>query len=120
MVLKQVQARLTVRGFTDLQMNRLEAFAGTSSRWGQRLICSVAATNGWKLWSADVSSAFLRGKTFRALAARSGKPIRQLQFDVPAGTVPLLRQLPGYADFDPATVTLDMLKPGFGAVDAPW
>eukprot|EP00972_Heterocapsa_arctica_P083683 12331890-Heterocapsa_arctica.AAC.1 len=51
--IKQVRARLTVRGFKDLQTSHLETFAGTSSRWGQRLICSVAATNGWKLWSAD-------------------------------------------------------------------
>eukprot|EP00972_Heterocapsa_arctica_P061387 9053257-Heterocapsa_arctica.AAC.1 len=79
--IKQVSARLTVRGFEDLQTSHLETFAGTRSRWGQRLICYVAATNGWKLWSADVSSAFLRGKTFAELAARTGKPIRQLQFD---------------------------------------
>eukprot|EP00972_Heterocapsa_arctica_P100589 14832305-Heterocapsa_arctica.AAC.1 len=95
-------------------MNHLETFAGTSSRWGQRLICSVAVTNGWKPWSAHVSSAFLRGKTFTELAPRSGKPIRHLQFDVPTGTVPFLRQLPGYYDFDPVAETLDMLKPGFG------
>ena len=38
-----VQARLVVRGFKDQQAAQLSTFAGTTTRWGQRLVKSVAA-----------------------------------------------------------------------------
>ena len=37
-----IQARLVVRGFKDLQASSLSTFAGTTSRWGQRFVNSVA------------------------------------------------------------------------------
>ena len=43
-------------------------FASTASRWGQRIVVSTAVNNGWQLFSADVSQAFLRGMTFEELA----------------------------------------------------
>ena len=49
------QARLVVRGFKDLQAAQLSTFAGTTTRWGQRLVNSVAAQQGWPLFTADVS-----------------------------------------------------------------
>ena len=38
-----IQARLVVRGFEDLQAAQLSTYAGTTTRWGQRLVNSVAA-----------------------------------------------------------------------------
>ena len=61
---RAIKARLTVRGFKDLQANDVTTFAGTTSRWGQRLICSIAAQHHWQLFSADVGAAFLKGLTF--------------------------------------------------------
>ena len=59
-----VQARLVVREFRDLQAAQVSTFAGTTTRWGQRLVNSVASQHGWPLFVADVSQAFLRGPTF--------------------------------------------------------
>ena len=63
-----IQARLVVRGFKDLQASQLNTFAGTTTRWGQRLVNSVAAQHRWPLFTADVSQAFLRGLTFEQAA----------------------------------------------------
>jgi hypothetical protein len=71
-----IKSRLTLRGFKDLQGNHIETFAGTASRWGQRLICSVAAMNNWPMFSSDVGAAFLKGVTFEDLAKVSGTPLR--------------------------------------------
>ena len=43
---KIIQARLVVRGFKDLQAAQLSTFAGTTSRWGQRIVNSVAVQKG--------------------------------------------------------------------------
>ena len=79
----------------------------------------TAVQKNWALFSADVSQAFLRGKTFKELAQYPGEVLRSVQFRVPPGSVPLLRRLNGYSDFDPLQEVLDMLRPGFGLVDAP-
>ena len=63
-----VQARLVVRGFKDLQAAQLSTFAGTTTRWGQRLVNSVAAQQRWPRFTADASQAFLRGLTFEQAA----------------------------------------------------
>ena len=67
-----IQARLVVRGVKDLQAAQLSTFAGTTTRWGQRLVNSVAAQQGWPLFTADVSQAFLRGLTFEQAAQNKG------------------------------------------------
>ena len=66
-------------------------------------MCSVAALRGWRLRSADISMAFLRGLTFETISKRTGQPIRSLQFDLPPGAASILRMIPGYENFDPAT-----------------
>ena len=38
-------ARLVVRGFKGTQATQLNTFAGTASRWGQRIVNSVVAQN---------------------------------------------------------------------------
>ena len=114
-----IQARLVVRGFKDLQAAQLSTFAGTTTRWGQRLVNSVAAQKGWPLFTADVSQAFLRGLTFEQAAKMKDEVQRDVQFTVPPGSAQLLQRLPGYEDFNPLTEVLRMLRCGFGLKDAP-
>ena len=114
-----IQARLVVRGFKDLQAAQLSTFAGTTTRWGQRLVNSVAAQQGWPLFTADVSQAFLRGLTFEQAAQMKDEVRRDVQFTVPPGSMHILQQLPGFEDFNPLTEVLRMLRCGFGLKDAP-
>ena len=114
-----IKARLTVRGFRDMQASQLSTFSGTTSRWGQRIVVSVAVQRRWSLFSCDVAQAFLRGLSFRELAEMDGEVKRSVQFIVPSGSISLLRALPGFEDFDGATEVLRMLRAGFGLKDAP-
>ncbi|CAK0813698.1 unnamed protein product, partial [Prorocentrum cordatum] len=116
---KQVRARLTVRGFKDMQSPELSTFAGTTTRWGQRLVNQVTAQRKWRLFSADISQAFLRGLTFEQVAAMDGEVKRKVQFTTPPGSIPVLRQLEGYEDYNPVTEVLLLLRCGFGLKDAP-
>ena len=115
---RSIKARLTVKGFKDLQGNHVETYAGTASRWGQRLIVSIAAMKRWTLFSADVGSAFLKGLTFEQLAEIGGSEIRQVCFTPPPDAITLVRELDGYNDYDSSFV-LELLRPGFGLKDAP-
>jgi hypothetical protein len=117
---REVKARLCVRGFKDREAMELETFAGTATRWGQRMVYSIAAQHGWMLWSMDISMAFLRGLTFTEISERTGAKQRNLQFDLPKGANVLLREFPGFEDFNDYIETLDQTKPGFGTKDAPW
>lgn len=113
------KARLCVRGFKDLQSPQLLTYAATASRWGQRAICAVSAQMGWPIGSADVGQACLKGLTFEEIAKVPGETDRIVQCELPRGSVPVLRQLPGYQNFDAVEEVLDMLRPGFGLKDAP-
>merc|ERR1711873_46767 len=59
------------------------------------------------------------GLTYEQLAAMTGEPMREVNFYLPANNIPLLRQLPGFEDFNPQTEVLHCDKPGTGLVDAP-
>eukprot|EP00974_Lingulodinium_polyedra_P129602 11210679-Lingulodinium_polyedra.AAC.1 len=100
---RQIRARLTVRGFRDMQAAALHTHAGTTSRWGQRLVNWVAVQYGWSIFTADVSQAFLRGLTFKQVSELPGEVNRDVQFTVPPGAIPILRCLPGFANFDGLT-----------------
>ena len=50
---RKIKARLVAQGFLDRQGTA--TFAGTSTRWSQRLLIAVAVQQGWELWSADIS-----------------------------------------------------------------
>ena len=54
-----IQARLVARGLKDLQATELSTIAGATPRWEQRMVHSIAVQKDWKLFSADVSQAFL-------------------------------------------------------------
>jgi Reverse transcriptase (RNA-dependent DNA polymerase)/Integrase core domain len=116
---KQVKARLTVRGFQDMASDTLETYAGTSSRWGQRLVCSIAAQHQWHLQSADISTAFLQGLTFEQLSKETGEPLRNVAFVPPAGYGRYFSELPGLSDLDWSREVLKMVKPIYGLKDAP-
>ena len=78
-----IHVRLVVKGFKDLQAAQLTTFAGTTTRWGQRLVNTVAAQKGLPLFTADVSQAFLRGLTFEQEAQMKDDVQRDVHFTVP-------------------------------------
>ena len=116
---RSIKARLTVRGYKDLQGSELKTQASTATRWGQRIVCMVAVQNDWTLFSADVSQAFLQGMSFDEVAKLKGEVKRSVQFEVPPGSIPILRMLDGYEEFDGLVEVLNMLRGGFGLKDAP-
>ena len=113
---KKIKARLVAQGFLDRQQT--QTFAGTSTRWSQRLLISTAVNRGWRLVSADVSEAFLRGLTFKELE-ESGEQHREVAITLPPGGDHILKSHPGYSDFNAANEVLILHKPGFGLKDAP-
>ena len=108
-----------MRGFKDRDAANLESYAGTSTRWSQRIVASQAVIRGWRIVSADVAKAFLQGVSYKELAQITGRPLREVCFELPVGCIPLLRTLPGYSDFDPSSEVLACTKPGTGLKDAP-
>ena len=75
--------------------------------------------------SLDVSEAFLKGFTFEEIQERRGGPKREVSLILPRpkkgepSGVSILRTIDGYHDFDEANEVLEMLKGGFGLIDAP-
>ena len=70
--------------------------------------------------------AFLRGMTFDDVQEVRGGPKREVHLELPKGKPglepsgsALLRQCKGFENFSDATEVLEMLKGGFGLVDAP-
>ena len=57
--------------------------------------------------------------TYKELAEATGEPLREVNFVLPAYCVAILRNIPGYEDFDPAAEVLHCEKPGIGRNDAP-
>ena len=114
-----IRARLCLRGFKDIQSNDLASYAGTSSRYSQRLLVSEAVMRGWDLATTDISKAFLQGVTYKELAELTGEPLREVNFYLPDYCVPFLAKLKGFGGFDPRTEVIHCDKPGTGCVDAP-
>lgn len=56
--------------------------------------------------------------TYKELAEMTGEPIREANFYLPADSVSILRQVPGFEDFDPLQECLHFDKPGTGLIDA--
>ena len=58
-----IRARLTRRGFKDLDKCNLQTFSGTASRLAQKLMVSeicVHQDQHWELWTVDVKRLFSR------------------------------------------------------------
>ena len=116
---KFVKSRLTVRGFKDL-CQELETYAGTATRWAQRLIVALAVLLNLPMFTIDVTGAFAKGLNWEELAKLTGEMIRSVQFELTRPEdVALIRRLEGFADFDPHTEVLDMIKAIYGLKDAP-
>ena len=114
-----IKVRLTMRGFKDHCIN-LETFAGTATRWSQRVVNSATANEeDFELFSFDVSKAFAKGMTFEELSRITGEPLRQVQFELTPEDALLLRKIPGFEGFDPNTEVLTMIKAIYGLKDAP-
>ncbi len=116
---RTIRARLTVRGFKDREGHLVATFAGTVTRWGQRLITATAAQRRWPLVSADIEKAFLQGMTYEEMARLTGEPMREVNFALPPGSIPLLRMVSGFNGFNPALEVCHCDKPGTGLKDAP-
>ena len=114
-----IRARLTIRGFKDVDKGHIATYAGTSQRYSQRIIISEAVNRGWDIATTDISKAFLQGVTYQELAELTGEPVREVNFYLPAYNIPQLRQISGYETFDPNCEVLHCDKPGTGSVDAP-
>ena len=110
---------MVVRGFKDTQATQLNTFAGTASRWGQRIVNSVVAQKGWEIFTADVSQAFLRGLTFEQTAHMKDEVRREVQFTVSPRSVDMLKKLPGFENFNAMLEVLRLFPCGFGLTDAP-
>ena len=53
------------------------------------------------------------------MAEATGEPLREVNFTLPGYANALLKQIPGWEDFDPATEVIHCDKPGTGCNDAP-
>eukprot|EP00971_Amphidinium_carterae_P241802 4801397-Amphidinium_carterae.1 len=51
----------------DSQLPYLSTYASTASRLSQRLIISIAVTNGFELKTVDISTAFLQGFSWKRM-----------------------------------------------------
>ena len=63
----KASARLVVPGFRDIAAYEIRKDAPTASRISQHLVMIYASSKfavGWRLWSADVKSAFLKGDPY--------------------------------------------------------
>ena len=114
-----IRARLTVRGFKDRDKGTLGTYAGTAQRYSQRIVVSEAVVQGWDLCTADVNKAFLQGVTYEELAKLTGEPIREVNFYLPSASIPFLKQVEGFENFNPMLEVLHCDKPGTGLIDAP-
>ena len=56
----------------------------------------------------DVRKAFLKGITYADLAKTTSEPARDVNFELSADVVAILRQCPGYETFNPQTEVLHM------------
>ena len=114
-----IKCRLTARGFKD-KMQELETYAGTTSRYGQRIVNAIAAEHeDFVLFSFDVSQAFAKGMTFKELSELTGTELREVQFDIPQADVDILKAIKGFEGYDPRSEILYMIKPIYGLKDAP-
>ena len=113
---RAVKARLTIRGFQDQQ--EVNNYAGTATRWSQRLVVSIAVQEQWKLWIADVATAFLQSDTFEQLE-HAGDATRDVSFSPPTGYEQEFLKLKGFETMNFQREVFKLLRPAYGLRDAP-
>ncbi|CAK9013617.1 S-adenosylmethionine synthase 2 (AdoMet synthase 2) (Methionine adenosyltransferase 2) (MAT 2), partial [Durusdinium trenchii] len=115
-----IRARLCLRGFKEHQADDQNNSSPTATRLSQRLMVSEAALRPhWTLASCDVPKAFLQGVTYDELSQLTGRPLRNVSFEMVGEAVVCLRTLNGFQGFNPQLEVLKCLKPGTGCKDAP-
>ena len=62
---------------------------------------------------------FLKGISYKELAETTNEPAREVNFELRADAADMLRQCPGFEDFDRHREVLHCTKPGTGCGDAP-
>jgi hypothetical protein len=105
---RTIRSRLTIRGFKDMDKWNIDKYAGTCSRYAQKILVSECARRGWHLCAADVSKAFLQGVTYKELAEITHTEVREVNFTIPAYCTEMLRQVPGFETFDPKEEVLHL------------
>jgi hypothetical protein len=113
-----VKSRLTIRGYEDMTVSSVN-FAGTASRWGQRIINSICVQRKWPLFITDISSAFLQGLTFKQISELEGTELRKVAFTPPTGSERFFSEVKGMEAYNWLLEVLEMLKPVYGLKDAP-
>ena len=110
---RTIGARLALRGFQNQGRCDIDTYAGTASRFAQRMLVSQCAVMaGWTLMILDMSKAFLQGMNYDEVARRTGEPQREVTFTLPRGADAALLQFPNYADYSEDRCCCLCLKPG--------
>ena len=72
----------------------------------QRIAVSESVCPDWTLTTIDVTKALLKGLTYKELVEPTDEPSREVNFELAADIVAVLRQCTGHHDFDPRTEVL--------------
>ena len=99
----RAKARLIIQGFNDPDVldGKLQTSSPTASRVSKMVMLALASCQRWRPWTADVSTAFLQGKTQE----------RKLYVKLPADALKLLGA--------PPDTRMLLNKPCYGQADAP-
>ena len=116
---KIIRARLTLRGFKETGADDQSNYSAAATKWSQRLLVSESVLRQWPIASTDISKAFLQGVSYEEIAASTNRPVRDVSFEICPKTACVLKNLPGYQDFNINSEVLHCLKPGTGCRDAP-
>ena len=115
-----IRMRMAIRGFQDWYAHLEENYSATCSRVSQRIVCSETACHeDWDLVTVDIEKAFLQGLTYKEIQEQTGEPERFVFFSLPPGSAAVLRQIPGFENFDERYECLRCIKPGTGTKGAP-
>ena len=113
-----IKARLVIRGFQDKEVE-VATYSSCTTRWGQRLVTSLAVIHKWELNALDVGTAFLRGLSFSELSQIQETPERVVAFEPPRGSEALISERPKHSAYNPQRHVLRLLKAAYGLRDAP-
>ncbi|CAE7308690.1 RE2, partial [Symbiodinium pilosum] len=116
---RRIRARLCLRGFKETGADDQSNYAATASCYSQRVLASECVLKDWVIASSDVPKAFLQGVSYQELAEVTGKPERDVCFELTGEGLACLQMLPEFSSFNPRTEVLHCLKPGTGCRDAP-
>ena len=105
----RAKARLVVQGFRDpdAHLGNLSTTSPTLTRLSRNYIMSVATMQGMTIFTSDISTAFLQGKSFKPESNRT------IWVKIPRDEEELLGLAPGHGKL------MKLIKPMYGLCDAP-